>query len=115
MMIGDVTTMGLHAALRGLDQRRSAHEMNIANVETPGYQARVVRFEDTLRAALHAGRPDLSQASTTRSTAPTRLNYNNVNVDQEMVSLTETALRQELAVRALNDKYDLIRDALRSA
>ena len=113
-MIGDITTSGLHAALRGLDQRRSAHEMNIANVETPGYQARVVRFEDTLRAALQAGRPELARASTTRSTAPTRLNYNNVNVAEEMVSLTETALRQELMIRALNDKYGLIRDALRN-
>ena len=36
----------------------------------------------------------------------------NVNLGQEMVALTETALTQELLVRALNDKYGLVRTAV---
>ncbi|MFQ5558252.1 MAG: flagellar basal body rod protein FlgB [Acidimicrobiales bacterium] len=111
-MIGDTTTVGLQAALSGLEARRAAHEMNIANVETPGYRARKVQFESALRSALETGRADRAGFSVSRSTEPARLNGNNVNVGQEMVSLTETALRQQLVIRALNDKYGLLRDVI---
>jgi flagellar basal-body rod protein FlgB len=112
MMIGDATTAGLHAALDALDARRSAHEANIANVETPGYKARSVEFESELRRAMDRGgvanvTPDVSV-----SDAPGRANGNNVNIGQEMVGLTETALTQELLIRAMNDKFGLVRTAV---
>ena len=46
------------------------------------------------------------------STEGARANGNNVDVAAEMVGLTETALTQELLIRALNDKYGLVRAAL---
>ena len=113
MIIGDTTTAGLHAALRGLDARRSAYETNIANVETPGYKARSVQFESALRNAIEDGQPFEARHTVEVSSEFGRANGNNVNVDQEMVGLTETALTQELVIRALNDKYNLIRDAIR--
>lgn len=112
MMIGDATTAGLHAALDALDVRRAAHESNIANIETPGFKARAVDFESELRRAMDRGgdvadvAPDVSV-----SRAPGRANGNNVNIGQEMVSLTETALTQELLIRAMNDKFGLVRTA----
>ena len=112
MIIGDTTTAGLHAALRGLDARRTAHESNIANVETPGYKARSVQFESALRRAMAAGAPLEATPSVQVSSAYGRANGNNVNVGEEMVGLTETALTQQLVIRALNDKYGLIRDAI---
>ena len=117
MMIGNVTGAALYSALRGLDARRAAHEHNIANVETPGYKARSVAFEDQLRRALEQG-SDVVASSTPKvnaSRAGGRANGNNVDVAQEMVSLTETALTQELLIRAMNDKYGLIRTALGQA
>ena len=108
---GDPTNRAIHAALHGLDARRAAHENNIANVETPGFTAQRVDFESALKRAMEAGRPAVTPTVSTTNDAP-RANGNNVNLGQEMVALTETALTQELLVRALNDKYGLIRSAL---
>ncbi len=108
----DPTSLALHAALHGLDARRAAHENNIANVETPGFIAQRVEFESALKRAMETGRTDdVTPTVNTTGDAP-RANGNNVNLGQEMVSLTETALTQELLIRALNDKYGLVRTAL---
>ena len=112
MIIGDTTTAGLHAALRGLDARRAAHEQNIANIETPGYKAQSVQFESALRRAIAADEPLRAGHSVETSHAAGRANGNNVNVSREMVALTETALTQELLIRAMNDKFGLIRTAV---
>ena len=111
MMIGDATTAGLQAALHALDVRRTAHEANIANVETPGYKARSVDFESELRRAMDSGGPLAVSPNVSVSNEAGRANGNNVNVSREMVALTETALTQELVIRAMNDKYGLIRTA----
>jgi flagellar basal-body rod protein FlgB len=110
--IGDVTTTALKMALDGLERRQAATADNIANLETPGFQSRVVDFEDSLRAAITAGDPRRMDVSVTRSMAPTRLNGNNVNVDMEMVESTETQLRQDLVIAALNAEYGLLRTAI---
>ena len=110
--ISDNTTAALQASLQGLDTRAAAIKNNIANVETPGYQSQVVNFEDSLRSALADGNPDAATASMSYSTAPTRLNGNNVSIDNEMTDLTQTELKQQLAVSALNAKYRLLRTAI---
>jgi flagellar basal-body rod protein FlgB len=110
--ISDSTSQALLASIRGLDARSAAIKDNIANVETPGYQAKVVDFESSLSDALADG--DISGATTTtsRSVAPTRINGNNVNIDQQMTQGTETELRHQLAITALNNKYRLLRTAI---
>lgn len=113
--ISDAVTTALHSAIGGLNARQQAIASNIANVETPGFQARMVNFEDSLRAALNDG--DLSrignvQPTTTESLAPTRLNGNNVNIDFEIMAERENILRQKLVVQALNSKYSMLRTAV---
>lgn len=118
MIIGDSTSAALQVALRGLDARRAAHETNIANVETPGYKARSVDFEAQLQRAMQRGETGsaLSAGDAVHdvevSREAGRANGNNVNVGREMVGLTETALTQELLIRAMNDKYGLVRTAI---
>jgi flagellar basal-body rod protein FlgB len=112
MIVTDATTRALHAALGGLNARRQAAEDNIANVETAGYHAKVVDFEDSLRAAIGRGEPGETNTTVTRSLAPTRMNGNNVAVDEEMVGLTETALRHQLVVEAMNGKFRLLRTSI---
>jgi flagellar basal-body rod protein FlgB len=112
MQIGDVTTRSLQAALQGLTARREATQRNLANVETPGYQSEVVDFESSLASALQSGDPSSMTVGTTRSMRPTNVNGNNVAVDQELTGLTETDLRQQLAVEALNAKYRLLRTSI---
>lgn len=110
--ISDNTTDVLHRALDGLSQRQQAISANVANLETPGYQAREVSFEDSLRRAAASGRPADAAISVTRSLAPTRLNGNNVNIDFEILAGAENALRQQLVVQGLNTKYELLRTAI---
>ena len=108
----DPTNLALQAALHGLDARRAAHENNIANVETPGFIAQRVEFESALKRAMETGRTDQLTPTVNTTNDAARANGNNVNLGQEMVALTETALTQELLVRALNDKYGLVRSAV---
>ena len=111
-MIPDLTLRTLQASLWGLSARRSAAEQDLANVETPGYRGQIVSFEDSLRSAAASGRPTDLDVSTGTSSAATRENGNNVAVADEMVGLTETALRQQLVIEALNNKYRTMRAAI---
>jgi flagellar basal-body rod protein FlgB len=115
-MIGDVTTTTLHAALSGLAQRQRVTTDNIANVNTPGFLAGRVDFESSLRSQLSSGQtPSVSGGTVARSLEPTNTNGNNVNLDSETVIATETGLRYQLALNALDGKYSVLRTALRTA
>lgn len=110
--ISDLTTRTLQMALQGVTERRQAHQANIANIETPGYLAQTVSFEDSLARARAAGSPESFSTTFNRATTPTNMNGNNVNVDSELVGLTETSLTQQLIVEALNAKYRLLRTSI---
>lgn len=112
MDIGDVNTQALAAALRGLDAQRQAHEANLSNIETPGYKARVVSFEDSLGRAIRSGDPSRAAITTTKSTAATRIDGNNVKIDGEVLDLQRNALQQQLVTEALNGHFRRIRAAL---
>lgn len=110
--ISDSTTTALRMALDGLDRRQQAIASNVANLETPGYLAREVDFESSLRAAVRNGTPADATISINRSLAPTRLNGNNVSIDREIVNNTENQLRQRLVIEGLNAKYRILRTAI---
>lgn len=110
--VRDSTAVALQSALRGLAARQEVIAENVANVETPGYLAKTISFEDSLRAAMESGEPGSMDISEGTSLAPTRMNGNNVNLDVEISSQVETNLRQQLAIRALNAKYASIRTVL---
>ncbi len=89
---------------------------NIANVNTPGFLAGRVDFESSLRGALRTGgTPAIDGGTTARSLEPTNTNGNNVNLDSETLIATETGLRYQLALNALDGKYSVMRTALRTA
>lgn len=114
MFITDTTMSVLHSALSGLAQRSRVTADNIANVQTPGFLSGRTDFESALRGSLAAGEtPAVNGGTVVRSMDPTRLDGNNVNLDAETVIATETGLRYELGTRAMGDKFNLIRDALR--
>ena len=114
-MITDATMSTLHAALTGLQQRQRVTADNIANIQTPGFLAGRVDFESTLQSEIANGEtPVVGRSSVTRSMDPTRTDGNNVNLDTETVIATETGLRYQLAINALDGKYALLRSALRT-
>ena len=110
--ISDATTQVLGHALDGLDARQRAIASNVANLETPGYQARVVRFEDSLRAALRTGDLGAASVEVDRSLAPTRANGNNVNLDVELMESSEAVLMQRLLTQSLSSKYSMLRTGI---
>ena len=115
-MFDDVSSSALRVAVTGLSARQSAIANNIANVETPGYKARKVKFEEALQGAVaHGESPSGVTPSVQSSLEPTRLNGNNVNLDEETLSHIDTTMRYQLTLRALDSKYGLLRDAIKGA
>lgn len=110
--ISDSTTQALDRALDGLEARQRAIASNIANLETPGYQSRVVNFEDSLRSAIGDGDPQSASIEFGRSVAPTRANGNNVNLDVELMESSEAVLLQRLLTQSLTSKYSMMNTAI---
>lgn len=108
----DVTMTALHQALRGLTARQRTIADNIANLETPEFLAGRVDFESSLTAALADGQPASAEVTTTRSLAPTGVNGNNVNLDQETLAMIETDLRYQMTTQAVSNKFGLLRTAI---
>ena len=74
-----------------------------------------MEFESALGGALRSGEtPQINGGTTARSLEPTNTNGNNVNLDAETLIATETGLRYQLALNALDGKYNSIRTALRT-
>jgi flagellar basal-body rod protein FlgB len=112
----NVSTSSLKVAVAGLAARQTAIAGNIANIETPGYQARKVKFEEALTSAVQNGRAPQSVKPTVHdSLEPTRLNGSNVNLDEETLSHIDTMMRYQLTIRALDGRYGSIRDAIKGA
>lgn len=111
--VGDATMSALHYALSGLALRQRTIADNTANIETPGFLAGKVNFEDTLRSSIADGSdPFASAPETARSLEPTRTNGNNVNLDEETLAGSETNLTYGLAVQAMTAKFQQLRIAI---
>ena len=115
-MFDDVSSSALRVAVAGLSARQNAISQNIANIETPGYLAKKVKFEEALNSAVKDGQsPSSVSASVQTSLEPTRLNGNNVNLDEESLSHIDTMMRYQLTIRALDGKYGLLREVIKGA
>jgi flagellar basal-body rod protein FlgB len=112
-MLDDVSIDALQSAMRGLSARQRAISDDIANVNTPFYQAKDVGFEADLQRALDDGEDPLGVTpTTTLSSAPAGLNGNNVDLTAETTTSVKTELAYELALRAAGDRFSLYRSAI---
>lgn len=109
----DSTGSVIYSALNGLSARQRVIANNVANVETPGFIAGRVTFEDSLRTAIANGDDAVTSSVSTRSsTDPVNMNGNNVSLDNEVVGLTQTDLAYQLMIQAINQKFGLLRTAI---
>ncbi|WP_402372871.1 flagellar basal body rod protein FlgB [Isoptericola rhizosphaerae] len=113
-MFDSVTSMALQSALDGLSARQSAIAENVANINTPGYTAKRVQFEEALAASVDDGGGRVHPA-VTRSLEPTQLDGSNVNLDTETISNIDTALRYQFASQAVGGEAAALRAAMRTA
>ncbi|GAA1156440.1 flagellar basal body rod protein FlgB [Nesterenkonia sandarakina] len=112
-MFDSVTSRAFSSALDSLAMRQRAIADNIANANTPGYQARRISFEGALAASVRSGDGAI-QAEEARSLEPTRLNGSNVNLDTETLANIDTVLRFQFAAQAAGGQFNSMRTALRT-
>lgn len=112
-VLESVSSAALSSALDGLALRQRTIANNIANVNTPGYTAQRVLFEEALARSVREGDGNV-QATTHRSLEPTRVNGNNVNLDTETLSNIDTVLRYQFATQAVNGQFTSLRSAMRT-
>jgi len=109
----DLTMQAIQASLDGLAARQRVIAENLANSETPGYQAQTVSFEDSLASAVAGGDATMAQISTGTSSAPVGANGNNVDMNKETLSLVDTGMRYQLATESMNNEFKVIGDSMR--
>ena len=109
-------------------RRHEVTAQNISNVETQGYKAQELRFEELLDGAsrrlqgyrthdshIPLGRRNIAD---TRGEAVDSDSYfdngvNNVDIDKEMTALATNDLSYRLATRLLSMRYTMLRGAIR--
>jgi len=111
----------LRAAMSGLAARQRAIANNVANVDTPGFKASEVRFEDALKTAISRGNgATVSQtslnAAASRSTlvdaTTTRADGNNVDIDREMELLGEANLNYNAMTQVMSTRLGILRSVI---
>ena len=112
-MFDSVSMVALTSALDGLAARQRAIADNVANIQTPGYQAKRVLFEEALAQAVDEGTGAVAP-QVARSLEPTREDGNNVNLDAETLLNVDTNLRYQLATQAVSGQFAAIRAAMRT-
>jgi flagellar basal-body rod protein FlgB len=117
--VADLTTRTLQSALDCTAARHRVAANNLANVETPGYTAQRVTFEDRLRDAVRAQRAgrrpgaiESIRPSLSPSGQPAGPDGNNVSVEAEMMTLGEAALRYQALTKMLDRKLQMVGAAI---
>ncbi len=105
--------------------KQSVLSENIANVDTPGYKTKYVTFEDTfknkLKAASDTGsRQQMANAIegaqwqiNSTDNESTRLDENNVDMDEQLIEMTRTALQYQYMLHSVNSDITRLRTAIK--
>ena len=111
----------LRAAMSGLAARQRAIANNVANVDTPGFKASEVRFEDALKTAISRGtgatvNQTSLNAAASRSTlvdgTSTRADGNSVDIDHEMELLGEANLNYSAMTQVMSTRLGILRNVI---
>lgn len=112
-MFNDVTSVTLTTALAGLAERQRVSANNIANIETAGFHASAVTFEDSLAEALGSHRPASARIETVDTGDAPGQNGNNVNLESELVTATKTGLQQKLLTNTVTSRFGWMSSVLK--
>lgn len=126
----DKTTRALGASVNLRQTRNNVISSNIANAETPGYQAKKMDFEDALSRALtiedqgklsgaEPGHFAMGPGALSRIKADVYENPdadinndgNTVNVEREMTALAENSIMYKAAIQLINKKMAALKYA----
>ncbi len=117
---------GILVSEKSLDflwKKQSVTAGNLTNVDTPGYKAKYVTFEDMYRAKLKGASGDkerIRQAADSAvwlveesDTETARMDGNNVVADAEMTELTRAALQYQYAIQSVNGEISRLSSAIK--
>jgi flagellar basal-body rod protein FlgB len=128
-LFADSATRAAKIALDGLSLRQQAISRNVANIDTPGYQAKTVNFEETLKRMFNR-EPSLPlkmtnaahQASPTQQVGfslsdrlggSLRADQNNVDIDVEMADMSEAGIQYQAVTQLVSKKLLLLKSLAR--
>lgn len=117
-MRGDVVYTSLKVVLDGCLLRHRVISNNVANVDTPGFKRSKVIFEEKLRDLIkernispHKIRKLRPEIVIDQSSA-WREDFNNVDIEREMMELSKNTLKYKIYVQLLSRKLGKIRQAI---
>lgn len=120
------TTDLLEKALDASWLRNDTISQNIANVDTPGYKRKTVSFEDQLDQAVDSrikgrrtnirhlplGKRSIDDIPISirkdHTSLSTRLDGNNVDIDNEMVAMAKNSIKYNLLIQSINGGFQRI-------
>lgn len=129
-IVSDATTQVVKSALNGLTKKQEVISQNLANVDTPAYQAQTVDFQTTLNNTINgsgtlrliknnsahlestSSQKDFVQISA-RKGGTDRADGNNVDIDTEMVDMTETVVNYQAMIQTLTKKFTLLKQIIK--
>jgi flagellar basal-body rod protein FlgB len=99
------------------NQREQTIATNMANVDTPGYHAKDINFDQELQKAMKQADSGLSTASYTPAAVETqglmeRPDGNNVDLDREGMILAQTQLQHEMGVQLIKHHFHNLLSAI---
>lgn len=112
-MFNDITSVTLNTAIAGLAARQRVTTDNLANIETPGFQAHAVQFEDNLAEAVNAQQPATARIDDFETGDLSGQNGNNVILERELTVATETGLQQKLITGTITSRFGWMNSVLR--
>jgi len=124
----DPTLEAAGAYMSRLSQRQQIVASNLANIDTPGYKTKDISFHATMEELMSESSSGLrtsraehigSQASTAPQAQafevqgnPVRADQNNVDIDKEMLKLSETAFGYSLMSQVVRGKLRTIASSI---
>jgi len=112
-LFDDITSVALNTAIAGLSERQRVTTDNIANLETPGFQARAVKFEGNLADAINGQHPEQTRVENLETGDLPGQNGNNVNLETELITATETGLQQKLITGTVTSRFGWMASVLK--
>ena len=113
----------LQKIVQSANTRQKVIASNIANADTPGYKARDVKFDDFLKNEMKLLTTNTKHISSKKGAnaggeliTESSLSWgdgNNVELNAEVAKMTENSLRHDAAIKILNSKIKMFRNALR--
>ena len=117
---------GILVSEKSLDflwKKQSVSARNLTNVDTPGYKAKYVTFEDMYRAKLKGASGDGAAVRRAADSAvwqieesdteTARMDGNNVVADAELSEMTKSALQYQFTIQSVNNEISRLASVIK--